>query len=483
MICSRCKKENSPENKFCKYCGFSLKGYQPPQPSNQYNNLNAVEYLLKQKDERTIKFVKKMTAFSSVLWLISGILFYMMSIGYICAVLIWGKLNENFSLYIMYPIMNTMAHKISYLLLRLLMILIGSFGIYNFCRNKNLQTVLYKKRKAKQILAVQIICFVSFVLKVYKGPRSLYNLTGMFGYKWWLDIRNLIDLSLQGLITNIVNVVLIVIFLLPAAASVIDCICSSKAEKEKRIFDECNTVTYVKRKPLTGIALVILICIAFSSIVLFVLGEVTDKKYNDERELIIWSVKNGYLNENDNKCIEDCVDKTAKKIKGDDDWSVWWDYDKKDPKNSEFDYNIFDGKNNSYRYVEAVITAVDDYSSDVNITFCIDTKNGGDFITVDKIAFDDDEILPEDKEKFIEEFFGRGNAYARGIMYTKTGVYVDDTESLYGGPDYTDESGYTFAKSGVKPIYDFKIYKTNIRSTLWLKVKVDGEYYWIRDNY
>ena len=96
MTCNKCGKEGDSESKFCVYCGNEMQKSQP-EPQQPFQNWKTpINPIIRQKVEedkknRRIKALNTLVNFSSIMWLIIGILSNILSLTALACTVIYRE--------------------------------------------------------------------------------------------------------------------------------------------------------------------------------------------------------------------------------------------------------------------------------------------------------------------------------------------------------------------------------------------------------
>lgn len=489
MFCQNCGKENVTGGKFCGYCGQAL-NVNSGSPTNIYKyrrqqtEAESKMYLERQKADRIKKRVKVRTEMSSVMWLIWAVILFVVLIINIRTIP-WGyalKTDNTFTFILDRVWKNILPNvgfpfKISSLLIHLIWIITGIVGIINFCRYRKSKPIYLYNKYAKAMLAVQCTaCIVAVVICLTDilFSDTLWKLMGIF--KIYIILEGVSKYHFDFI--NRISCVLILIMALPVFASLSDVVNEAVVKKHSEIFESESENAPKKRNILFAVTMILMVCLAAGSALISMWGIYCDVRYEREQERIINEIKCGYLDYYEDENIEDIVNEVADREECED---VFWHYDSEDPQRGERYFNVPEKR---YRYIAADMRSHKyEKTREIQIRFYLNTINN--HIAVYKINNGDEEITGSECIAWLgtdTELFGKSE-YDRGVGYMKNGIYASDEVTLYERPDYRSDSGYTFAYSGVKDVWDFSVEKSYGETMLWLEVEInDGdetELYWI----
>ena len=539
MICQKCGKENTEENKFCVHCGQTFEKGQTgnvnaehsantPQSVNAAQGANAdintasadfaaaqcdkqhttadmQKYLQCQKAENVKKGVLKREKASSVIWLISGILQCLMFAIFMCQNIFsafistlryGGSFFSDFIAYMPFPLV---------IILRIAIFITAVAGIKLFVKRKSEKRIVNLQQKTAILMLVSqlVICITVAIWDKlphcfgidnacieYFSAKFVRALANKISTR--IFIRSNFSKSFYAAIPFF-RAVLIVFFALPVVSSVIEVINAAIIKKNKAIFeDESDNAVKRKKTPLKRISVVMCALIAVSSVYLFTDAIFAKIRSNDEERLKS-AVKYGHLNGYNETSIDTAINAISGKIcKIEKNYNPYFSYASSDPCSDPYNktfnrylklYFPLTKEQKRLRYMDV---SVNGYSGDaaatVSMLFEVNVFDDSEIIRLRNVYINNKKITGEEKEKFIEEYFGGdlSKLYDDGEFYKKYGKYISSDQTLFRNPKYGNASDYTYANSGTKDVYDYEV-KGKI---LWLKVSIivddnKREYYWV----
>ena len=535
MICQKCGKENTEENKFCVHCGQTFEKGQTgnmnaensantPQSVNIAQGANAdintasadfaaaqcdkqhttpdmQKYLQGQRAENVKKGVLKREKASSVIWLISGILQCLMFAIFMCQNIFSAFIDSlryydgSFSDFIV------LMPSPLVIILRIAIFITAVAGIKLFVKRKSEKRIVNLQQKTAILMLVSQLVICITVAIWDKLPHCSVLTNRSIAYFSADFVQALADkISTRIYVRSnfskdfyaaipFFRAVLIVFFALPVVSSLIEVINAAIVKKNKAVFeDEADNAVKRKKTPLKRISVVICALIAVSSVYLFT-DAIFAKIRSDDEERLELAVKYGHLNGYNETSIDTAINAIAGKIcKIEKNYDPQFFYDSSDPYEKTYNrylklYFPLTKEQKRLRYMNV---SVDGYSGDaaatVSMLFEVNDFGDSEIIRLLNVNISNKEITGEEKEKFIEEYFGGdlSKLYDDGEFYKKYGKYISSDQTLFRNPEYGNTAKYTYKYSGTKDVYDYEV-KGKI---LWLKVSITGdnderEYYWV----
>lgn len=539
MICQKCGKENTEENKFCVHCGQTFEKGQTgnvnaehsantPQSVNAAQGANAdmntasadfaaaqydkqhttadmQKYLQCQKAENVKKGVLKREKASSVIWLISGILQCLMFAIFMCQNIFSAFIrtlrysDSSFSDFIAlmpFPLV---------IILRIAIFITAVAGIKLFVKRKSEKRIVNLQQKTAILMLVSQLVICITVAIWDKLPHCSVVTNRSIAYFSADFVRVLADkISTRIYVRSngikslnaafpFFRAVLIVFFALPVVSSVIEVINAAIIKKNKAVFeDETDNAVKRKKTPLKVISVVICALIAVSSVYLFT-DAIFAKIRSDDEERLELAITYGHLNGYNETSIDTAINAIAGKIcKIEKNYNPYFSYASSDPCSDPYEktYNryldLYFPLTKEQKRLRYMNVSVNGYSGDaaatVRMLFEVNVFDDSEIIRLRNVYINNKKITGEEKEKFIEEYFGDdlSKLYDDGEFYKKYGKYISSDQTLFRNPEYGNAAKYTYKYSGTKDVYDYKV-KGKI---LWLKVSITGdnderEYYWV----
>lgn len=541
MICQKCGKENAEENKFCVHCGQTFEKGQTgnvnaehsantPQSVNAAQGANAdmntasvdfaaaqydkqhttadmQKYLQCQKAENVKKGVLKREKASSVIWLISGILQCLMFAIFMCqnifsAFISTLRYGDSF-----FSVFIALMPSPSVIILRIAIFITAVAGIKLFFKRKSEKRIVNLQQKTAILMLVSQLVICITVAIWDKLPHCsvvsvvINTCIEYFSAKFVQALANKIstriffrssDYKYFNAAIPFFRAMLIVFFALPVVSSVIEVINAAIVKKNKAVFeDETDNAVKRKKTPLKRISVVICALIAVSSVYLFTDAIFAKIRSNDEERLET-AIKYGHLNGHNETSIDTAINAISGKIcKIEKNYNPYFSYASSDPCSDPYDktfnrylklYFPLTKEQKRLRYMNV---SVGGYSGDaaatVSMLFEVNVFGDSEIIRLRNVNINDKEIIGEEKEKFIEEYFGGdlSKLYDDGEFYKEYGKYISSDQTLFLDPEYGNAANYTYKYSGTKDVYDYEV-KGKI---LWLKVSItvdnDEKYYWV----
>lgn len=533
MICQKCGKENAEENKFCVHCGQTFEKGQTgnvnaehssntPQSVNAAQGANAdintasadfaaaqydkqhttadmQKYLQCQRAENIKKGVLKREKASSVIWLISGILQCLMFVIFMCQNIFsafistleyGGNFFSNFIVQMPSPLV---------IILRIAIFITAVAGIKLFFKRKSEKRIVNLQQKTAILMLVSQLVICITVAIWDKLPHCFGIDNACIEYFSADFVRALADkISTRICVRSndyknihaafpFFRAMLIVFFALPVVSSVIEVINAVIVKKNKAVFeDETDNAVKRKKTPLKRISVVICALIAVSSVYLFTDAIFAKIRSADEERLEL-AIKYGHLSGYNETRIDTAISAIAGKIcKIEKNYNPYFFYDSSDPYRKTFNrylklYFPLTKEQKRVRYMNVSVGMGTNAAATVRMLFEVNVFDDSEIIRLRNVNINDKEIIGEEKEKFIEEYFGGdlSKLYDDGEFYKKYGKYISSDQTLFLDPEYGNASDYTYKYSGTKDVYDYEV-KGKI---LWLKVSItvdnDEKYYWV----
>lgn len=532
MICQKCGKENAEENKFCVHCGQTFEKGQTgnvnaehsantPQSVNAAQGANAdmniasadftaaqydkqhttadmQKYLQCQRAENIKRGVLKREKASSVIWLISGILQCLMFAIFMCqnifsAFISTLEYGDNFFSNFIVQMPSPLV-----IILRIAIFITAVAGIKLFFKRKSEKRIVNLQQKTAILMLVSqlVICITVAIWDKLPHCFGIDNacieyFSADFVRALAYKIENWIWVRSNGYkdFYAAFRAMLIVFFALPVVSSLIEVINAVIVKKNKAVFeDEMDNAVKRKKTPLKRISVVICALIAVSSVYLFT-DAIFAKIRSADEERLESAIKYGHLSGYNETNIDTAINAIAGKIcKIEKNYNPYFFYDSSDPYDKTFNrylklYFPLTKEQKRLRYMNV---SVGGYSGDaaatVSMLFEVKTSGDSKIIRLRNVNINDKKITGEEKEKFIEEYFGGdlSKLYDDGEFYKEYGKYISSDQTLFLDPEYGNAANYTYANSGTKDVYDYKV-KGKI---LWLKVSIivddnKREYYWV----
>ncbi len=543
MICQKCGKENAEENKFCVHCGQTFEKGQTgnvnaehsantPQSVNAAQGANAdmntasadftaaqydkqhttadmQKYLQCQRAENIKRGVLKREKASSVIWLISGILQCLMFAIFMC--------QNIFSVFIstlryggsFFSNFIALMPSLLVIILRIAIFITAVAGIKLFVKRKSEKRIVNLQQKTAILMLVSqlVICitvaiwdklphcfgFKNTCIKYFSADfvQALANKisTRIFfrnsDYKYF-------NAAIPFFRIPFFRAMLIVFFALPVVSSVIEVINAAIIKKNKAVFeDETDNAVKRKKTPLKRISVVMCALIAVSSVYLFT-DAIFAKIRSDDEDRLESAVKYGHLNGYNETSIDTAINAIAGKIcKIEKNYYPQFFYASSDPCSDPYvkTYNRYlklyfplTKEQKRLRYMNVSVGMGTNAAGTVSMLFEVNVFDDSEIIRLRNVYINNKKITGEEKEKFIEEYFGGdlSKLYDDGEFYKKYGKYISSDQTLFRNPEYGNTAKYTYKYSGTKDVYDYEV-KGKI---LWLKVSITGdndekEYYWV----
>lgn len=539
MICQKCGKENTEENKFCVHCGQTFEKGQTgnvnaehsantPQSVNvaqganadmntasadftaaqydkQHTTADMQKYLQCQRAENIKRGVLKREKASSVIWLISGILQCLMFAIFMCqnifsafiSTLRYG--DSSFSYFIAF-----MPSPLA-IILRIAIFITAVAGIKLFFKRKSEKRIVNLQQKTAILMLVSQLVICITVAIWDKLPHCFGVINTCIEYFSADFVRALADkISTRICVRSndykdfyaaipFFRAVLIVFFALPVVSSVIEVINAIVVKKNKAVFeDETDNAVKRRKTPLNRISVVICAFIAVSSVYLFT-DAIFAKIRSDDEERLELAITYGHLNGYNETSIDTAINAIAGKIcKIEKNYDPYFSYASSDPCSDPYNktfnryLDLYFPLTKEQKRLRYMNVSVNGYSGDVAATvsmlFEVNVFDDSEIIRLRNVYINNKKITGEEKEKFIEEYFGGdlSKLYDDGEFYKKYGKYISSDQTLFRNPEYGNTAKYTYKYSGTKDVYDYEV-KGKI---LWLKVSITGdnderEYYWV----
>lgn len=521
MICQKCGKENAEENKFCVHCGQTFeKGqtgnvnaaqganadmntasadFAAAQFDKQHTTADMQKYLQCQKAENVKKGVLKREKASSVIWLISGILQCLMFAIFMCQNIFSAFIStlrysdssfSDFIAYMPFPLV---------IILRIAIFITAVAGIKLFFKRKSEKRIVNLQQKTAILMLVSqlVICITVAIWDKLPHCFEINSAIKYFSAKFVQALADKISTRIYVRSNDFKDfyaaipffrAMLIVFFALPVVSSLIEVINAAIIKKNKAVFeDETDNAVKRKKTPLKRISVVMCALIAVSSVYLFTDAIFAKIRSNDEERLES-AIKYGHLNGYNETSIDTAINAISGKIcKIEKNYDPFFFYDSSDPYNKTKNrylelYFPLTKEQKRLRYMNVSVGIGTNAAGTVRMLFEVNVFDDSEIIRLRNVNINDKEIIGEEKEKFIEEYFGGdlSKLYDDGEFYKKYGKYISSDQTLFRNPAYGNASDYTYANSGTKDVYDYKV-KGKI---LWLKVSIivddnKREYYWV----
>ena len=539
MICQKCGKENTEENKFCVHCGQTFEKGQTgnvnaehsantPQSVNAAQGANAdintasadfaaaqydkqhttadmQKYLQCQKAENIKKGVLKREKASSVIWLISGILQCLMFAIFMCQNIFSAFIStlrysdssfSDFIAYMPFPLV---------IILRIAIFITAVAGIKLFVKRKSEKRIVNLQQKTAILMLVSQLVICITVAIWDKLPHCFgfaHNSIDYFSADFVQALADKISTRIYVRSNGIKSLnaaipffraVLIVFFALPVVSSLIEVINAAIIKKNKAVFeDETDNAVKRKKTPLKRISVVICAFVAVSSVYLFT-DAIFAKIRSDDEERLELAITYGHLNGYNETSIDTAINAISGKIcKIEKNYNPYFSYASSDPCSDPYNktfnryLDLYFPLTKEQKRLRYMNVSVNGYSGDVAATvsmlFEVNVFDDSEIIRLRNVYINNKKITGEEKEKFIEEYFGGdlSKLYDDGEFYKKYGKYISSDQTLFRNPEYGNTAKYTYKYSGTKDVYDYEV-KGKI---LWLKVSITGdnderEYYWV----
>lgn len=534
MICQKCGKENAEENKFCVHCGQTFEKGQTgnvnaehsantPQSVNAAQGANAdmntasadfaaaqydkqhttpdmQKYLQWQKAENVKKGVLKREKASSVIWLISGILQCLMFAIFMCqnifsAFISTLRYGDSF-----FSVFIALMPSPLVIILRIAIFITAVAGIKLFVKRKSEKRIVNLQQKTAILMLVSqlVICITVAIWDKLPHCIEINSAIKYFSADFVRALADKISIRICvrsndfkdfNVATPFFRAMLIVFFALPVVSSLIEVINAVIVKKNKAVFeDETDNAVKRKKTPLKRISVVICALIAVSSVYLFT-DAIFAKIRSTDEERLESAIKYGHLNGYNETSIDTAINAIAGKIcKIEKNYNPYFFYDSSDPYNKTKNrylklYFPLTKEQKRLRYMNVSVKGYSgDAAATVRMLFEVKTSGDSEIIRLRNVNINDKEITGEEKEKFIEEYFGGdlSKLYDDGEFYKKYGKYISSDQTLFLDPEYGNAANYTYKYSGTKDVYDYEV-KGKI---LWLKVSIivddnKREYYWV----
>lgn len=442
MFCKKCGKENSDSNSFCEFCGNQLTE-NLNREAEIYFGQNPIDketqaILEEKKRSKTKKCINNMDRFSSVMWLIAGIMQIIIGIKSVCDLI--QRFSNGFgSLDV--PLF------ISYVSLTATMLIMGYINIAIFCESKN-KCIIWNRDKIVFPIALLSVYVIMFIV--------------MFA------------LCLEWYFAGRIN---FIIFVAPIIAAITDIIKIAVKESKKDVFFRKN-VAVPKTSKVIFVIVTLLVGVAMIISSVFTTADyIVDSKLDKEKEKAITTVKAGHLDGYPNKTVMDVIEYLE--YSEGFNFSDWWSYI--GDVSRDFT-DILLGKKSEICHLSTIAY---NYANEKTQTIKLEFEISDGLVSIETISKNDKVLNSEEKAEWIDDYFGNGLLEKRGKKYVKNGMYISNTQKLYSAPNYNSTTTTTYKYSGDKNIHGYEISEDG--KTLWLKINVNingvSTYYYVPETY